>query len=86
MTTSEAWMDRAACKGQTRLFFPPKEGAAHHIAEARRICAECPVLTDCDTYSRTARVGVGGRNPLHNSGGPVLGVWAGTTADERATA
>ena len=50
------WMDAAACKGRTSLFFPPKaerpQARTRRENRARRICAECSVLEPCRTFAR----------------------------------
>ena len=40
-----AWMERAACKGLTDLFYPDGPGPAP--SEARLICEGCPVVREC---------------------------------------
>ena len=51
-----AWMESAACRGRTVLFFPPhgeQLGARERReAAAREVCLSCPVL---DGYRRWAR-------------------------------
>ncbi|MEQ1703501.1 MAG: WhiB family transcriptional regulator, partial [Ilumatobacteraceae bacterium] len=46
-----SWMDLAACKGHTPLFFPPKaerpQARERREARARRLCIACPVLSEC---------------------------------------
>jgi WhiB family redox-sensing transcriptional regulator len=63
-----AWHARAACRGMgTELFFP-----ADHLAllAARRICAGCPVLVECQRFAVSV---------------PSLkGIWAGTSERSRA--
>jgi WhiB family redox-sensing transcriptional regulator len=74
-TTVHEWMDDAACKGRTTLFF----GAAGERPErrvrreeaARRVCAGCPVLLACRTLARTGREN---------------GFWGGESEEERAAA
>jgi WhiB family transcriptional regulator, redox-sensing transcriptional regulator len=41
---NDTWMQRAACKGMTNLFY-----SEHHtdIARARAICSTCPVRSQC---------------------------------------
>lgn len=44
------WRDRAACVGENpELFFPIASGprAAGQIAEAKAVCARCPVIERC---------------------------------------
>ena len=44
-----SWMDLAACKGHTPLFFPPKaerpQARERREARAGRLCIACPVLS-----------------------------------------
>jgi WhiB family redox-sensing transcriptional regulator len=66
------WMDVAACKGRTALFFPPKaerpQARTRRENRARRICAECPVLESCRTFARE-----------HHE----YGFWAGESEEDR---
>ena len=56
---NQAWMDRAACRGRTDEFFIPdgttKWEKQLFIANAKAICAECPVQADCLEYALSAR-------------------------------
>jgi WhiB family redox-sensing transcriptional regulator len=62
---SEAdWFERAACRGATAVMFPPWGGSAKR---ARRICAECPVRSECLEYA------------VSLPASPPCGVWAGLT-------
>lgn len=46
------WTDRAACKGQHKLFYPSDEDRARtRIVKAVRFCSQCPVLEDCREYA-----------------------------------
>lgn len=62
------WMDFAACKGKSFLFFaPPRErpqARAQREALAHQVCAGCPVVRDC----RQAASGE-------------FGIWAGESED-----
>ena len=62
------WTDRAACKGQTEVFFVNR-GDTTMMEKAKAICANCPVLEDCRNYVlyRPER----------------YGIWAGMTEKER---
>jgi WhiB family redox-sensing transcriptional regulator len=55
----DAWMRWAACKGQTQLFFPPRaerpQARARREAQARLLCATCPVQTPCREFARDNR-------------------------------
>jgi len=66
-----AWMADAACKGLDRggsIFFPQHPG---EFADAKAICARCPVQQECLDYA-LARP-------------EVDGVWGGYGSGERAT-
>lgn len=71
MTQSVEWMERAACKGHTALFFT--EGSGFHATEAveaaRQVCARCPVKRECLDYAIN--------DPS------LSGTWAGTTTKQR---
>jgi len=44
----QSWRDHAACKGRARVMDPPHDRLTRQaIRQARAICADCPVLTDC---------------------------------------
>jgi WhiB family redox-sensing transcriptional regulator len=69
------WMDHAACKGLTALFFPEP---GENTDQARAICAECPVAVECLEYAETQneRFGVwGGRSPRARN--ITHGTWSG---------
>jgi WhiB family redox-sensing transcriptional regulator len=55
----ESWRDLAACKGRTRLFFPPKaerpQARARREAKANQLCAGCVVLGPCKAFARAHR-------------------------------
>lgn len=57
--TQQDWMARAACGGQTEVFFPPHgeqaDARAVREVEASAICRRCPVILDCRTYARRHR-------------------------------
>ena len=69
------WTNKAACSGQTSLFFPPPgerpEARARHEAKARTICAVCPVQDDCKEWARDHRE---------------YGFWGGESEEDRAAA
>ena len=69
------WTDRAACHGQTRLFFAPPgerpEARAVREAQARAVCHACPALTQCRDWAREHRE---------------YGFWGGESEEERAAA
>jgi WhiB family redox-sensing transcriptional regulator len=69
------WMDSAACKGRTTLFFGiagerPERRAKREVA-ARKLCAECPVDEPCRDLARSSREN---------------GFWGGESEEERAAA
>lgn len=48
------WMCGAACRGvNPELFFPSStgNGARQQVAEAARVCADCPVARECAEYA-----------------------------------
>lgn len=58
------WRDRAACQSaDPTLFF------SAHVAAAKAVCADCPVVEDCLRYA------LDNREPI--------GVWGGLTVEER---
>jgi len=52
-----SWKEFAACKGRTKLFFPPKaerpQARARREAQARRLCTVCPVSSTCREFARS---------------------------------
>ncbi|HKN50109.1 MAG TPA: WhiB family transcriptional regulator [Actinomycetota bacterium] len=69
------WAQRAACRGQTALFFPThaeRPGARElREAQARALCLACPVLEQCRARARQQHE---------------YGFWGGETEEERAAA
>lgn len=66
------WRRRAACQGKDpELFFPVGSAgpALTQIAEAKKICARCPVLRACLVFAMAT--------------GQEYGIWGGLTEDER---
>jgi WhiB family redox-sensing transcriptional regulator len=56
--TDDAWMRDAACKGQTDLFALPIPRAGQptkrwfaQAAQAKQICATCPVIDPCRNWA-----------------------------------
>ena len=53
------WMEHAACRGLTHLFFPPHgeqaEAREQREAVARTVCAGCAVLIECREFAREHR-------------------------------
>lgn len=68
------WYDnpRRACRGVDVNLFFPGEGEHAKRAEAKALCATCPVRTDCLDYALNAP----GPYPMH-------GIWGGTSGDAR---
>lgn len=70
-----AWMDRAACRGLTDIFFAPlaeRPQTRHRREEAaRRVCRSCPVMSPCREFARQHRE---------------YGVWGGESEEERHSA
>lgn len=68
-----SWMNQAACKGRTNLFFgiagERPERRIRREESARKVCAECPVLIPCRDLARINREN---------------GFWGGETEEERA--
>ena len=69
------WTHLARCRGRTHLFFPQlrerPERRARREAEARSLCAVCPVLESCQRWARENRE---------------YGFWGGESEEERAAA
>ena len=71
------WQYQGACRDlDTELFFHPEGERGHKRAareeQAKRVCAQCPVLQRCREYAVTA--------------GEPYGVWGGMSAPERMLA
>lgn len=69
------WTGKAACRGQTELFFAPAgerpEARAVREDEARAICVQCPALHPCRDWAREHRE---------------YGFWGAESEEERAAA
>jgi WhiB family redox-sensing transcriptional regulator len=69
------WTRRAACTGQTKLFYPPPserpEARAVRELQASLICRTCPVVTPCREWAREHRE---------------YGYWGDESEDARASA
>lgn len=56
----QEWMEQAACAGmhpvghrdEEDIFFPPK-GRGDLRAQAKAVCATCPVRAQCEAYGNT---------------------------------
>jgi WhiB family transcriptional regulator, redox-sensing transcriptional regulator len=59
MTPFVSWQDLAACKGRTKLFFPPKaerpQARARREAKANKLCESCQVRAECRSFARSNR-------------------------------
>jgi WhiB family transcriptional regulator, redox-sensing transcriptional regulator len=69
---SASWASHGAClDSDPDLFFPiaPSGPALQQAAQAKAICAHCPVRLDCLSYALDT--------------GQDAGVWGGTTEEER---
>jgi WhiB family transcriptional regulator, redox-sensing transcriptional regulator len=70
--TDDRWMDTAACKGLTHLFFPaPAErpqARERRESMAKAVCHSCSVASTCRDFART-----------HHE----YGFWGGESEDER---
>ena len=67
LTEERPWLAFAACRGEDpAIFFEGQDGSP---SEAMKICAGCPVQTECLDYSLMAR--------------ERYGVWGGATERER---
>jgi WhiB family redox-sensing transcriptional regulator len=67
--TDDRFMKHAACKGLDREMFFPERGANTSIAQAKKVCAVCPVREDCLRYAMNNRI--------------EFGVWGGLSAHQR---
>lgn len=72
MTATTEWRAVGACLGaDPELFFPVSMTgrAIIQIAEAKAICARCPVRRECLDFARAHE--------------PIDGIWGGTTSQDR---
>ena len=65
--TTQPWMADGLCRDHHPSLFFPSDGVG--VDRARRICAECPVKTECLEYALTYRI--------------EHGVWGGASERER---
>lgn len=53
---TDDWRDSANCRGNTKLFFPPKaerpQARARREAKAKRLCTDCVVHSACQQFAR----------------------------------
>jgi len=68
--TDLEWMARGACKDVDPEWFFPGAGSANEYANARKVCASCPVRSECFQYAM-ANIGL-------------FGMWGGTSEKERS--
>lgn len=61
------WMDHARCRSLSPADFFPSDGVGVEVA--KRVCAECPVKSECLEYALTHRID--------------HGVWGGCSERER---
>jgi len=72
---ADSWQRFAACKGpHADLFYPPntverREERARREADAKSICAECPVIEECLEHALSI--------------GETYGIWGGKSEVER---
>jgi WhiB family transcriptional regulator, redox-sensing transcriptional regulator len=66
------WMNHAACRGKTHLFFPPRaerpQARVRREAQARQVCLTCPAMETCRSWARDNRE---------------YGFWGGESEEER---
>ncbi len=70
--TDDRWMNDAACKGLTHLFFPPPaerpQARERREAMAKGVCANCSINRTCREFARSNHE---------------YGFWGGESEDER---
>lgn len=75
--SSQAWRDRAACRGVNISVFYPEipqgDSSTWHWRQARTYCEGCTVKADCLAFVLPFEAEAGRRN----------GMWAGMTPKER---
>lgn len=59
----------AACRGHDPELFFPHVGSLHGVADARAVCARCPIVRDCLVYALD--------DPT------LIGVWGGSSHQQR---
>lgn len=73
--TDDRWMNGAACRGLTHLFFPPPaerpQARERREASARDVCGSCQMGGTCRDFARTNHE---------------YGYWGGESEDERHAA
>lgn len=75
IATDDRWMESAACRGLTHLFFPPPaerpQARDRREDAARSVCASCAVQATCQVFARDNHE---------------YGFWGGESEDERHAA
>lgn len=75
LVTDDRWMQAAACKGLTHLFFPPPaerpQARDRREAMAKAVCGSCGVQGTCRSFARSNHE---------------YGYWGGESEDERHAA
>jgi WhiB family redox-sensing transcriptional regulator len=69
LTELITWRDMAACRDTPEVDFFPSPEDVQGIAQAKEVCAGCPVLEECLSYAIETR--------------QTEGVWGGHTTKER---
>jgi WhiB family transcriptional regulator, redox-sensing transcriptional regulator len=65
-----SWRQRGACRGlDPEIFYPPVDEEEAEAAEAKAVCAGCPVRKACLEFALDTR--------------EADGIWGGTTGRER---
>lgn len=63
-----SWRKLAACQGRDLILFFPKTGGKGSGDKGRKICKECPVITECLEYAISM---------------DCTGIWGGMDYEER---
>ena len=66
------WREQAACRGADPDYFHPPDGQSWMATRGLKICATCPVTTECLNYALSFPQA----DDMH-------GIWGGTTAKDR---
>jgi len=73
--TDDGWMNTAACKGLTHVFFPPPaerpQARDRRESMAKAVCGSCTVNATCRSFARSNHE---------------YGFWGGESEDERHAA
>ena len=52
LETDDKWMNDAACRGLSSMFFPPPQAREQRESMAREVCSSCEVQTACKEFAR----------------------------------